>query len=1291
MRRLEYIGGGSEKFWEGARNGVDVVVSWGRIGTAGQTKRREFPTAEAAEEFLAKQVGDKLRKGYVDAGQAPATTASAVTTPTGPVPAEPAPAGGAPTEGASAGPALARPALARPTSAGPVPAGGAPTGPVPAEPVPAKSASAEPAPAGGAAAEPVSAGPALAKSAAAEPVPAEPASTKPSTTAHEPGPDEDTFTPPPGLVRMAFPRRDQGRSRYRPNPDAPAVANQLLVRHRDRLDVVLAHQKSDPRIVEAARRHLGGSPNPLGAAAVAVVLSTAITYYDQDDLSRIAPAWLVDHGLLFAVEAATLTATLAMSQPGLTRATSVLRFIDGAEPPPWHWPGSTVLGDIRAAVAAAGDDEYAAVVARLAELRTDDNTRLVTAFLAPTETAWVDELPTDQQRYDRRNRWMFLAAVHRAEQLAGVDRIGYELDRQGRVLPTIVRTLGPAAAPALARWTDGADTDAARRLVSAIATMPTDEAFTALLARVDRPHVRAAVQEAMRRFPVRATRLLARATAAGEPTPTELLRNHLLARPALLTDVVPTLPPAERAAAEVTQQGVVRLPDAPREALPAVLAAPPWTRERRQTPPVVLAELDLAAPPRVVWEPGERERALAGRDRYSYRRGRDDVDWAAELARVHVENWQYPSLLLHAPTELAAPRLAAWRPGRVYGVEDWGLALLARFDVAAVPTLTHVVAGSSGQDDLRTLSPVLSTETAAVMANALARRKTARPVARAWAARHGLATLPYLLPAALGKAGKVRQAAEVLLRAVAAQVGADAVVAEAARVAGAAAGAGVEQVLATDPLEVLPKKLPVPGAWADTAALPQVRLRGAELALPSAAAADLLTMFALGAPDEPYGGVAQVVEACDPASLAEFGWVVFELWRKAGMPPKDGWALTALGVVGDDETVRRLAPVIRNWPGEGGHARAVTGLDVLAEIGTDVALMHLNGIAQKVKFSGLKHRAGEKIELVAAKLGLTADQLADRLVPDLGLDADGTLLLDYGPRRFVVGFDEGLRPYVSDEDGARRKALPKPGAKDDQDLAVAAYQRFAALKKDVRTLASDQITRLERAMVTGRRWSQEDFAAYFSGHPLLWHVVRRLVWGVYDGDGAPVGAFRLAEDRTLAGADDDLYPLPQDATVGVAHPLHLGAALATWAELFADYEILQPFPQLGRPVLALTDEERAGDRLTRFEKVSVNVGRVLGLTKRGWERATPQDAGVEPGIAKPLPGGWFAVLELKEGIVVGDPTALGDDQEIERVFVSTDRDGWWGRENTPLGVLDAVSASELLVDLTELTAPAVAK
>ena len=510
------------------------------------------------------------------------------------------------------------------------------------------------------------------------------------------------------------------------------------------------------------------------------------------------------------------------------------------------------------------------------------------------------------------------------------------------------------------------------------------------------------------------------------------------------------------------------------------------------------------------------------------------------------------------------------------------------------------------------------------------------------------------------------------LRHLASEHGADAIVA-AARVSGDEAARAIERFLAAGTGEPFPDRIPAIGRWAGSEMLPQVRLRDRALALPREATVHLLTMLALSKPGAMYPGIAAVREACDPASLAEFSWALFRGWQAAGMPARDGWALTQLGWLGDDETVRRLAPVIRVWPGEGRNAKAVQGLDVLGEIGTDVALMHLNAIAQKIRFPALKARARERIDDVAARLGLTPEQLADRLVPDFGLDPAGTLVLDYGSRRFVAGFDETLRPYVTDERGKQLKTLPRPGAKDDPERAEAAYRTFAGLRKDVRTVADDLVRRLQSAMVARRRWTRTEFQELFVGHPLTWHVTRRLVWVAEDGDRTT--AFRVAEDRSLAGITDAALDLPEQAAIHLAHPVDLGPDLPAWSELFADYEILQPFRQLGRTVHALTEDERSSGRLERFEGRTMPIRGVLRLIRRGWEREESQDGDVTHSISRELAAGCRLAVGLDPGILAG--AGIDDpDQKIPYARIG-DRPGGAG------DLLDPAIVSEALADLTE--------
>jgi hypothetical protein len=501
---------------------------------------------------------------------------------------------------------------------------------------------------------------------------------------------------------------------------------------------------------------------------------------------------------------------------------------------------------------------------------------------------------------------------------------------------------------------------------------------------------------------------------------------------------------------------------------------------------------------------------------------------------------------------------------------------------------------------------------------------------------------------------------------------------------------------------------------------------GPVLVLPTDVLRDLAMVFALDKPFEPYPGVDVVREVCEPVDLARFAWGLFEALLAAGANGRQGWALDALGLVGDDEIVRRLTPLIMEWPGQSGHARAVTGVGILAGIGTDVALTHLHRIAERSRYPGLRAAAQRRMGEVAEARGLSAEQLADRLVPDFGLDGDGSLTLDYGSRSFAVRFDEELKPCVADGTGKLLKNLPRPGARDDAERASAAYQRFAVLRKDVRAVATDQIRRLERAMVTGRRWPEDEFRRFFAGHPLLRHLTRRLLWGRYDARGALIGGFRVAEDGTFADVHDEVTTIAEvgrvadvhdgaatiawaarvggghdgvttsawaarvggghdgvttiarggegDVSVGVVHPVHLGETLPLWSEIFADYRIVQPFPQLGREIGVLTGAEAAGAVLTRFEGRRVPSGAVLGLEGRGWRRGTMRDAGTQTSVTPALADALE--LEFDPGIVLG-AVGLFPEQVLGPVRLH--------RRAATFGDLDPVVVSEVIRDLESLT------
>ena len=681
------------------------------------------------------------------------------------------------------------------------------------------------------------------------------------------------------------------------------------------------------------------------------------------------------------------------------------------------------------------------------------------------------------------------------------------------------------------------------------------------------------------------------------------------------------------------------------------------------------------------------------------------ASWRKMLELKKQKRYYYYNLdahaIAHLPAELGVP---FWNTianeVSCHGVDY----LVATYGIAALPGLISKIQ-SAPSEFLHLALNFGSVEFAASVARAYAKSKSLRKQGRNWLLKFPEHAICGLLASALGKKSEARDCAASALRFLAQQGHADLIGQVAARYHDPAVNTALEAMLNENPLDRYPAKRPaLPEFWqAADWQRPQL-LNGK--ALSEEAMATLGTMMMFPTNEEIYPGLLQVKAACEAKSLAQFCWDAFSAWLNSGAAGKDNWALTQLGIFGDDDIARRLTPLIRAWPGESAHARAVTGLEVLAQIGSDTALMLLNGIAQKVKFKGLQDKAREKIAEIAAARGLSQEELEDRLAPDLGLDEQGSLILDFGPRAFKVGFDESLKPYVREwldgKTGAKLGDLPKPKKSDDEDLAKAAVERFKLLKKDARTIASQQVLRLEVAMCQRRRWSAEVFQEFIAQHPLLRHLARRLIWAVYqmpeitdpDTDetsiasygGDLVACFRVSDEGNYTNAADDDYELPQGAhyKIGLPHALELPIEIAgEFAQLFADYELLQPFAQLGRDIYRLTDAEKQSDKLLRWSRVTVPTGKVLGLVNIGWRRGPAQDSGCIWTFEKPLGNNQVIELTLEPGIIVGMIDEYPE-QTLGEITLGEPQRWGYNQNLVKLGELDDIAASELIRDLERM-------
>jgi hypothetical protein len=690
--------------------------------------------------------------------------------------------------------------------------------------------------------------------------------------------------------------------------------------------------------------------------------------------------------------------------------------------------------------------------------------------------------------------------------------------------------------------------------------------------------------------------------------------------------------------------------EAPLEDLPRILATPPWADENKPKKPTTKLALERAPLPESLdWhDDDEKARALTLFPRPEKPATPETLANYKEMrdAGKFVDVVKHKNEAL--PDELV---LSAWLEGqKTYAgtLVQKAQFVFAKFGDAAFPGLAPFGPQLSGMwgDPGTFLLRVKSWRLALPFAALVTHRRVGK-LAWLWLQRHSELAVLALVPVAFGDEKDDRVHAERALFRLKAS-GID-VVAIAARY-GDQAKKAIEKLFAWDPVYDLPKTIPKLGPAWNAQSVSRPRLVSTGKALPVSALDAIATMLAISPIDPPYAGIAQIKETCEPHSLAEFSWETARTWEHAGHKKKEIWMLNSLVHFADDEIVRRLTPGMR----------VDYAVQVLEVIGTDAALMEMATIAGRTASQGSEWTLAGRIEkllaVAAEERGVTKDELEEDLAPTSNLEEDGSLVLDFGPRKVVVGFDESLTPYVKNESGARGRALPPARKDDDPEKAERAKTIWRDLKEDVTVIAQRRIKALVHAMSTGRQWAIERFRRVWLDHRLMKHLARGVIWT--DGK-IP---FRVAEDGTLSNVDDDAHTLAPDAKISVAHPLRMTKdEIEKWRTVLEDYKIVQPFMQVGR----------------EYPKLAPDVTRMPWADAKGtWGEVMPRlhASGFKQGAH--IPGKYNYMRYVRGGSVHVEFT-FEKSKLASACFVFKN-----GETEVPASKLDALEVADALYDLT---------
>ena len=533
-------------------------------------------------------------------------------------------------------------------------------------------------------------------------------------------------------------------------------------------------------------------------------------------------------------------------------------------------------------------------------------------------------------------------------------------------------------------------------------------------------------------------------------------------------------------------------------------------------------------------------------------------------------------------------------------------------------SLALVKAFPSGLGGLKELE---SARVAPLMAPHLSGRPALRTLAREWFLRFPEAGAVGLAPELVGGERKAQQAAQEAFRWLRRQQP-GAVAAALARYPKEAQDA-VEAALAEG--VAMPGRKPTLPEWAEPKVLPCPVTVDGRASLQKEALFELLQVLAV-TPLEGAGWLEAIRQAFTPESLQQLSRALFYAWLGSGASPKDRWALYASAHFPSAGLAAELAERAAELAPQGLSARAQEMVEVLAAMQTREGLEKVHQLAKRVRSKAFRARAVLVFASAAEKMGLTEDELAERLVDDFGLSPEGWLPVT--PRvRLVV---KKLKPQLVSEDGKPVKTWPT--AADPE-----ADAELKELKRKAGGLLKEGAARLERRMTLGRPMSFEHFTETYLMNGLLRGLIQGVVFAVLEG-GRPALTFVVTE---MGPVDVEGRPVPpqEGRAIAVAHPLELDEETrAAWRAK----KLEPPFAQLDRKLRPVMDVRALETALHALEGRPVPVAAVLRLERFGWIRGPEVGHGCFVSFARELGPLGRVELEFYPGVYLGDPMGSGD-------------------------------------------------
>ena len=288
---------------------------------------------------------------------------------------------------------------------------------------------------------------------------------------------------------------------------------------------------------------------------------------------------------------------------------------------------------------------------------------------------------------------------------------------------------------------------------------------------------------------------------------------------------------------------------------------------------------------------------------------------------------------------------------------------------------------------------------------------------------------------------------------------------------------------------------------------------------------------------------------------------VFDRWIFEGADTSYKYVMIPYLVYENEYKIDSIVYKVREWCDSGRISLANYAISALASNGSLYSLIVIDYISNNFKYLQIKNTSKLAFKSAAKRLNISEDKLSDKIIPNFGIDLNGNKILKDDNHSFTITVDEQLN-ITKIIDNNTNKTITKLDKYHDLDKNL--LYEFTSMKSHVKMAYKFQISRLYKALMTGKRWTVDEWLEIFTENYIMNLLADMFIWTVYNKNDKILKHIKYSKkDKAFYTLDNESYKLNKQYLISLASPIEMSNEDVEKAKkLITELKIKQPFNQM---------------------------------------------------------------------------------------------------------------------------------